>query len=221
MRYPNLFLGFLAFSSLMLVATSLRADSYKSMNISLPFISFGGEAVGRFEWNLKGKAALGLEINVMQQTEFYTDEEIEEKNGDSLLMKGAQAALFYSQYSNSKMMSGGFWGIGVGYRSVEADWLQTPGSAQDLGGAALNTDGKVRHELRGSGATAHARFGYRYVAESIPFSLGAYLGVRHFQNTLQDAEKEGLARTSDEDRTSLERRLTSRLEPGIELGLAF
>jgi hypothetical protein len=149
MRYQNLCIRLLALGALLGGSTALRADSYKSMNISLPLISFGGEAVGKFEWNLKGKGALGLEVNVLQETEFYSDEEIEEKNGDSLMMKGTQAALFYSQYSNPKMMSGGFWGFGVGYRTVQADWLQTPGTNQDLGGATLNTDGKVLHSSRG------------------------------------------------------------------------
>jgi hypothetical protein len=51
--------------------------------------------------------------------------------------------------------------------------------------------------------------------------LGAYLGIRHFQNQLKDAAKEGRATTGEDDLETLERRMTSRLEPGIELGLAF
>ena len=73
----------------------------------------------------------------------------------------------------------------------------------------------MRHSLEGSGPTGTVRTGYRYVAESIPFSVGAYIGLRHFQSTMQDKTASGTVTTTPEDLTSLERRMMSHLEPGI------
>ena len=202
-------------------ASLMGAEMYKTMNIALPIISFGRESVAKAEFNLKGHGALGVELNLARQSEIFSDKEVEQKNGDSLLMKGSQLALLYSHYSDPKMLSGGFWSLGAGYRQVRADWTETPSKTSDLQGISLNSDGKMRHVLAGSGMTAHARAGYRYVAESIPLSIGAYLGVRHYQSKIRDIDAEGSSSTSSEDLAALERRLASRLEPGIELGLAF
>jgi hypothetical protein len=197
------------------------SGNYKTMNLTLPLIAFGGESVTKAEWNLRGNGSLGLELNMMSEGEMYSDKEIEEKNGDSLMMKASQVAILYSQYSNPKSLSGGYWTVGVGYRQVKGTWDQTPTPNQDIQGASLNTDGKVRHALTGTGPTAQVRTGYRYVAESIPFSVGAYIGIRHFQATMKDAEESGTVTSTAEELTSLQRRMMSHLEPGIELGLAF
>jgi hypothetical protein len=215
----------LGFAFLVVSSSAIAAESgggYRSMNLTLPIVSFGGEAVTKAEWNIKGRGALGLELNLMSENEMYTEKEMEEKNGDSLLMKGSQLSLQYSQYGNPKRLSGGYWAIGIGYRQVKADWQETPNSLTDLGGVSLNSEGKLRHSLSGSGPTAQARVGYRYVADSIPFSAGAYIGLRHFQNKMKDVELEsGVVKTRLEDLGALERRTMSQLEPGIELGLAF
>ncbi len=195
--------------------------NYKTMNLSLPIIAFGGESVTKAEWNLRGNGSLGIELNMMGESELYSDKEIEEKNGDSLMMKASQVAILYSQYSKPKSLSGGYWTVGIGYRQVQGYWDQTPTANQDIQGASLNADGKVRHSLEGSGPTGQVRTGYRYVAESIPFSVGAYIGVRHFQSTMKDKAESGTVTTTAEDLTSLQRRMMSHLEPGIELGLAF
>jgi hypothetical protein len=211
--------------ALFLVSSALPAadmgGNYKTMNLTLPLINFGGESVLKAEWNLRGRGALGLEANMMSESELYSDKEIEEKNGDSLMMKASQLAILYSQYSNPKMLSGGYWSVGLGFRQVKADWDQTPTPNQDIQGASLNAEGKVRHALTGSGPTGHIRTGYRYVAESIPFSVGAYIGLRHFQSTVKDETQSGAVITNEDDLLALQRRMMSRLEPGIELGLAF
>ncbi len=211
----------LCFALFMVSSVAQAADSYKMMNVTLPLVSFGRESVIKGEWNLRGRGSLGLELNMMSENEIYSDKEMEENNGDTLMMKGSQFALLYSQYSNPKMLSGGYWAIGVGYRQVKATWEQTPALNQDVLGATLSSEGRVTHALAGSGPTGHARFGYRYVAESIPFSAGAYLGLRHFQSTMKDVDQAGAVQTSAEDLTGLQRRMMSHLEPGIELGLAF
>ena len=213
------FLGlFFTFGSLSVKA----ADSYKRWNLSLPIISFGGEGVGKFEMNLSGHGALGLEVAMQQESEFFTQKEVEEKNNDSLMMKGTEVAVIYSSYSNSKLLSGGFWSFGFGYRRMRAIWEQTPENLQNASGIALTADGKLVHELGSFGPTLRARFGYRYVAESVPFSAGAYLGVSHFQNKFADVNGPEIAViTADDDLRVLERRMMSRLEPGIELGFSF
>ena len=215
----KLCLAFFMVSSASQAAPS--SGNYKTVNLTLPLIAFGGESVTKGEWNLRGNGSIGLELNMMSEGEMYSDKEIEEKNGDSLMMKGSQVAVLYSQYSNPKSLSGGYWTLGVGYRQVKGTWDQTPTPDQDIQGASLNADGKVRHVLSGAGPTAQVRTGYRYVAESIPLSVGAYIGIRHFQSTIEDAEESGTVTTSAEDLTALQRRMMSHLEPGIELGLAF
>ncbi len=213
----RLFLGsFISVSPL----TALAADAYKSVNLSLPIVSFDREAVTKFEYNLKGNGALGIELNTRSEAEVYSKSEIKEKNGDSLMMKSTELALMYSRYGNPKMMSGGFWGLGLGYRQMQIDWQETPGISQEGQVASLSGDNRLDHELTGSGMTAHARIGYRYVAESLPLSVGAYVGLRHFQNKLKDKDAEA-TQLDAEQLKSLERRFMSQLEPGIELGLAF
>ena len=98
--------------------------SYKTMNLSLPIIAFGGESVTKAEWNLRGNGSLGIELNMMGESEMYSDKEIEEKNGDSMMMKGSQASILYSMYSKPKTLSGGYWTVGLGYRQVQGFWDQ-------------------------------------------------------------------------------------------------
>jgi hypothetical protein len=201
---------------------ALAADSYRHWNFSLPIVSFGGEGVTKFEMNLATHGALGVEVAIQQEAEFLSDKEMEETNNDSLMMKGTEVSVVYSSYSNAKLLSGGFWSIGAGYRSMSALWLETPASTQKLEGIALTTDGKVQHDLVSDGATARARMGYRYVASSVPFSAGAYIGVRHYQNKFKNKETDNNSyQTASEDLRGLERRMMSRLEPGIEFGLSF
>lgn len=218
MRKPQIilhvFAGLTGLSSL----NALAADSYKTVNISLPIVSFDREAVTKFDFNLKGAGALGVELAVRSEAEVFTKSEIEEKNGESLMMKGAELAITYSQFGNPKMMSGGFWGLGLGYRRIEADW-QRGALGQDEGGIGLSETSSTS-ELKGNGVTGHARVGYRYVAESVPLSVGAYIGLRHFQNKLEDKAGQ-TAEVQEEEMKSLERRFMSQLEPGIEVGLAF
>lgn len=212
-------------SALFVVSSAAAAadmgGSYRTMNVTLPIANVGGETAAKAEFNLRGNGALGIEFNVMGESELYSDKEIDEKNGDSLLMKASQVALLYSQYGNPKMLSGGYWAVGLGYRQVKGSWEQTPGAEQDIQGISLNAEGRMNHKLEGSGPTGHIRCGYRYVAESIPFSVGAYIGLRHFQSKMKDVAQAGSVTTSEEDLTGLQRRMMSHLEPGIELGLAF
>ena len=123
----------------------------------------------------------------------------------------------YSSYGNPKKMSGGYWTIGAGYRQLKADWLRT----------AVN-DAKVRHLLKGSGGTVRGRIGYRLVGDSLPFTLGAYIGIRHYSNNFSDdldeagnRDSQASVSTPESEVIGLEKRFTSGLEPGLEFGMAF
>lgn len=221
MRKPQVIRFFFAWVTGLSSLTAVAADSYKSVNISLPIVSFDREAVTKFEWNLKGAGALGLELAVRSEAEVFTKTEIEERNGDSLMMKSTALAVTYSRFGNPKMMSGGFWGLGLGYRQMQADLLRASDLSQD-GQVGLNGNSQLSQELSGNGVTGHARVGYRYVAESLPLSVGAYIGLRHFQNKMEEKDKvEGSTAVDEAEIKSLERRFMSQLEPGIEVGLAF
>lgn len=196
--------------------SALCAESYNTMAITLPLIS-----PTKVEFNLKGHGGLALELSIEREIETFSKEEREERNQDSMMAKGQQVAALYSQYSNPKSMSGGFWTLGAGYRRVEADWLHTPDQGQATTGLNLDADGKLTHEMEASGATGHARVGYRYVGESVPFLAGIYVGLRHFQSTFKDKNSDGASPTNEDDLVSFQRRMATKLEAGLDIGFAF
>lgn len=195
----------------------------KSFNLALPLVALGGESVLRAEYNMGQPGSLGLEFTLIQESELLSQREIEEQPGDSLLQAGSELSLIYSSYVDKQLMSGFFWALGIGYRAMRLQWKRTPSLAFAPTGMALDEQGRFQHSLRSVGVTGRARFGYRYVASSIPFSIGAYLGIRHFQNRFEDieGEEDDAVVTPEDDKQALQRRLTSSLEPGLEVGLAF
>ncbi|SME88226.1 hypothetical protein [Pseudobacteriovorax antillogorgiicola] len=201
--------------------SSLAFAEYKDFVIHLPLVSVANEAVAKIEYNLSGSGALGLELTVIQEGDLYTTEEAAKYNGDSIMTEGQELALTYASYMNASKMSGGYWTLGLGYRQVQADWLRSPSDEYSPTGVSLDRNGKFKHSLLAGGATAHTRLGYRYVASAFPFSIGAFIGVRHYENTFTDRPVDDAVETPDADRESLERRLMSSLEPGIEIGMAF
>ena len=171
-----------------ILSMSVLAEAkYNDFVISLPVIAMGGEAQAKFEYNLDGIGGLGLEVLLTQEGEEYTDDEVLEKGGDSLLMKGSELALTYSVYSNNKKMSGGYWTFGLGYRQMQADWSRGPTDDFAPTGVALNKEGKFKHEVVGVGLSAHGRVGYRYIPDAVPV-IGAYIGLRHFANQFKDRD---------------------------------
>lgn len=194
---------------------------YKSFMVGLPIFSMGGESVTKVEYNLGGAGSLGLELTSIAEGEQFTDDEVIENNGDSLLMKGAEVGLTYSSYSNGGLMSGGYWSLGVGYRQVQAAWSRSPTDDFSPAGVSLDSGGRFKHDLISGGGTARARVGYRYVASSIPFALGAYIGIRHFQGRFQDRENDEAVEIPNSDNRSLTRRFMTSIEPGLELGMSF
>ena len=201
--------------------STIATAKYKDFVITLPIIAMGGEAQAKFEYNLSGSGSLGVELLIVQEGEVFTEDEVAEQNGDSLMVKGSELALSYSSYSNVSKMSGGYWSLGLGYRQLQADWTRGPSEDFSPVGVSLDGDGKFKHELNSSGATAHARVGYRYVANSFPLAIGAYVGIRHYQNQFEDRESDTAISTPEVDQEGLSRRMMSALEPGVEVGMAF
>ena len=59
------------------------------------------------------------------------------------------------------------------------------------------------------------------MAPSLPLVVGAYIGVRHFENEYQDDTKEDGVSTPLQDQLTLSNKVMSAIEPGIEIGVAF
>jgi hypothetical protein len=150
-----------------------------------------------------------------------TQSQKEENEGGTMTLSGNELSLSFSRYSQQNKMAGAYWSIGFGYRIVDLEWVRTPYDGLNTDGLALNEEGKITHKMDGSGVTARAKVGYRYVAESIPFAIGAYVGLRHYENILSPVSEGNFVPTPDDELVGLERRLMSSLEPGIEVGVAF
>jgi hypothetical protein len=206
-----------------LTSNAALAKSEKSFHIGLPIVAMGGEAVTKGEWRLGKVGSLAVEWTAMSNVDLYSNAEKEENNNDSMMLSGNELSLAYTRYGNNKRMSGGYWSVGLGYRLVRVTWLRSPFEGVNQAAVSLNDEGKLTHTIDGAGLTARSKVGYRYVAESIPLSVGAYVGLRHYQNTMKDklSATEVAVASSEEDRVGIERRLMSSLEPGIEVGLTF
>ena len=213
----RIFLGialvFAAFSS-----DELLANKARSVVFSLPVFSFG-QSTAKVEYNFRGLAGFGLEANFIDG-ELYGKKEAEEKNGDSIKLSGTEVGLYYAKYSKPKTISGFFWALGVGMRTVYANWART--RTDEIEANYLDENQRLRHSLVSRGNTYRARMGYRYIGSSFPINLGAYIGVRHFENRFSDNNREdNTTVTPNDDQQALQRRLMSSLEPGLELGFAF
>ena len=179
---------------------------------SLPIASVGGEAIFKGEYNL-GLGGLGIELFRIERDDF-SEREKKDRNGESLFVQGSEVAAYYISYGNEKKMSGGYWLLGVGFRRLETDWLE-----ENL--TVKNMD-DLKYSVVASGGTFRGRIGYRYVADSFPFAMGIYIGIRHFQNEVVDHSSTSEKASIDESEAAgLQRRFTSSLEPGLEFGMVF
>jgi hypothetical protein len=203
--------------------SSSGGGASRSFILTIPVITLTRDAAFRGEYNLKD-ATLAVEGASMVESEEYTEEKIAE-TGDSMISKGGHVSVLVSRYSQPNNMSGWFWTLGAGVREMRGTWKTNPSSLALASGMPLVMDdaGKVIHEYTARGLVGHARTGYRWVAQSIPLSIGGHLGLRHFDARF--ADKDGLradsSPLSDEDKAALRRRYMTRLEPAVEFGLAF
>ena len=212
---------------------------YRTFIATIQPISITGEPGGRFEFNLYGEASLSVEGTYVPQTEELGKKEIE-KNGHnpSMMIGGKQGAVLISRYTNPYELSGFFWSGGLGYRSVEGVWKKTydPSDTstsltqqnnQTYYIGTKDEEDRLAYNFNASGMTLHARGGYRYVGESIPFSIGLHLGLRHFLAKVEDVRDKknendpDYSELSEEEMTSIRRRLMDRMEGVVELGIVF
>ncbi len=215
--------------SAIIANSATAAEMYRTMAFSLTPITMAREGVVRAEFNLGTRASLALEGIAIGEGEDLFDDEIKESNGDSLITRGGELALFVARYSNSASMSGFYWAMGAGYRQLKANWKRSPGANYSLQGDAYtivapDEAGKLNSQMTANGVTGHVRAGYRYLGESVPLSIGAYLGLRHFQSKFIDAKDSDnyvAAPSTNEERDMLRNRYMTKLEPGIEVGFAF
>lgn len=199
----------------LLAGESLLAKN-RSFIFSLPLVTIGRDAPVRAEYNL-GKASLSADwvewLGEVGKREELTQSELEEHPNDSMTSQGRELTLMVSRYKNSASMSGFHWGLGAGYRQVRAMWKKS---------AALMGDDPLTHNFVVSGPTYSGRLGYRYVGKDMGFMVGTYLGVRHFQNAVEDTElTQGETALSENDKNSLKRRMMSAMRIGLEMGWAF
>jgi hypothetical protein len=204
---------------------------YRSFAVTMP-LSFSRETNGHLEANLAGKATVSVEGGVRRKGDDVTAKETSETS-ESIESEGRGGAILISRYSDGMSMSGFYWGLGVGYREIDATWTVKPeGDDPQVNSYYLNqSDGTLRHRAQLRGTTGHIRGGYRYVGEEIPFTIGAFVGARHFQAGVKDAEADEDSRDSsrtvddaamtDREKERLRRRYTTSPELALELGWAF
>jgi hypothetical protein len=203
----------------------------QSFQVSVPIINLNGELCGHLEKNLNGHAALSLELSSKKSFEEIPEDRLL-ATGESRMSSGRGASVMISRYGDGNRMAGFYWGIGIGTREENVAWQVKP-DTKDPAYKTLTAEQNnlVTHDAMLRGGTGHGRFGYRYVGESAPFVIGAYLGLRHFEATVTDLkDKENSIRGTDEppltalsarEKDKLKRIYATRPETGVEVGYSF
>ncbi len=190
--------------------------------LTIPIIA--PESTASLEVNLRGLGVISVEGSFRRETELLDKEEIDAMPTATLLTREHQWRLLFSRYSNPMRMSGLFWTMGVGYRQSDVRWRKgIEDGDSDILAAYLDEQSTVYHEARLSGMTGHLRLGYRYVGESVPFIVGGYIGIRHFQSGIKDTKQEDptVAPLTTRESNDLRRRFMTSFEPALSLGWAF
>ncbi len=200
------------------------AGGSRSLVLTVPVVNLTRDAAIRAEVNLHS-VSLSIESAISEESEEYPEEKIL-LTGDSMITNGRHIALMLSRYGNPANMSGWFWTLGAGLRRMNGTWKTNPSQLGLIKGAAslvIDDAGKVMHRYTATGTTGHARFGYRWVSQSIPLAIGGHIGVRHFDGQFKDLDPvdADFSPLAIDDQASLRRRYMTRLEPAIEFGLAF
>lgn len=204
-------------------SSSSGGSGTRSFILTLPLVSLTRDAAFRGEINTES-ASFSVESAYMGTAEEYSEEKLL-LTGDSMITSGRQAAILVSRYTNQANMSGWFWTLGAGARQMDGIWKTSPSTLALMTGISLIQDdaGKVLHRYKATGATGHARAGYRWVSQSIPLAIGGHVGIRHFDGKFEDVEpvEQDYTPLAVDEKASLRRRYMTRLEPAVEFGLAF
>lgn len=199
----------------------LFAES-KTIVLTLPVVTVGREGVIRAEYNLFQKGTLALEwtewVGKGERQELGLRDR-KENPGNSLLSEGRELGLMFGRYSNPTNMSGFNWGAGAGYRSTKLNWTKTSFNK------STNIQEETNHyRVYANGPSLSARVGYRFVGDSIGFTIGSYIGVKHFLSQLTDAsgdDSSTFSPISARDKSVLQQKIATLLKIGIEIGWAF
>ena len=145
-----------------------------------------------------------------------------ERTGESMMTKGGQISAFLFRYTRPSTMAGFYYGAGLGYHEESVDWRKPTTAA----GSTLVEASLINHNADLSGATGHARIGYRYVGSEYPLLIGTYIGARHYQAKVKDGSGVGANGTpyvpmSDKDKEHIVHRFQTTAEFGIEIGFVI
>lgn len=232
-RYKAVLVGAICFplTSLNVFAESRSSGQGAGKNflISLPLVTAGHEGAVRAELNLANRGAVALDWaewgSGAERRQDLSPQDIKAHPKDAFLTEGRDMTVMMSKYNNPGNMSGFHWGLGLGYRAMQAELRKTP-SLQSQGDAVLLNDGQVLNNIDISGPTVSGRVGYRHVGEEVGFSIGTFLGVKHFQNKISNAKQDSnkdiaFSPISEKDSDALSARLTTAIKIGVEIGWAF
>ncbi|MBI2602894.1 MAG: hypothetical protein HYW48_07555 [Deltaproteobacteria bacterium] len=202
----------------LMLPINLFADP-KTFLVTVPLLTLGRDGSFRGEYNLFQKGTVALEWTEWGgngKGEELTETERKEAPESSLKTDGRELGLMFGRYGDPLKMAGFHWGLGAGFRSLDAFWRKAP---ENEAGEKMTL-----YDLRVAGATVTGRVGYRFVGEDLGFAIGSFLSVKHFQNKVSDKKSEDTANAVpivQSDRLALQRRLMSSLRIGIEVGWAF
>lgn len=198
---------------------------YRAVVLSLPIVNVGGGMVGRGELNLYGRASLAIEGTYQAKSEDMTKKE-QQKTGESMMTQARAISAFLARYSEPMQMAGFYYGLGVGYRQETAKWRLKPDGTMTA--AALDEQRFANHAATMAGPTGHVRGGYRYVGKEVPLLIGAYVGLRHFESVVKDAQPSAIplgggsySDMTDAQKEHLKRRFATAPEAGLEIGFAL
>ena len=209
---------------------ALANEAGRTAHFSLPIVSLGRGLTAHAELNLGMKAGVALEANFQSPGEYLSDEEVDD-TGHSLMAGGRGFSILFSRYSDPMYMGGWYYGVGIGHRTMEADYVTSPDDTDtQVDWSLVDADGRTRFQAKMTGVTGHARAGYRYVGKEWPLLVGAYFGFRHFQMGISDTEfgasedspaVDSQSPLTDREVERLRRLFTTSVESGLEIGFAF
>ncbi len=204
----------------------------RTFYFSLPFVAERPQLRPHIELNLGNEAGLAIEGAMIAESEELSESETIE-SGNSLKVKGVQASLLLSRYSEPTQLGGFFWTLGAGYRQYTADWKKKPSNQErepEMRLDSVDSDGYLHHRVEGRGATGHFRAGYRYVAAQWPIAIGGHVGLRHMVSTIRDVEmtedeeKEmnlDYTPVTDRERKSIRNRMMTTPDFALDFGMIF
>lgn len=211
-------------------SSSSGKASDRDFLVSFPIVAERPQLRLHLEFNAWNEAGIALEGGLIGETEELDAKEIDE-TGNSLKIKGAQASLLISRYSEPTRLGGFFWTLGGGYRQFSAEWKTRPETGSNEPAlASPDSEGYLHHRVVGSGVMGQARVGYRYVAAEWPVAIGAHIGMRHTNTTVKDVDVEDeeeqelklqYSPTNDREKKNLKHRMMTQPDFTIDFGVIF